>query len=138
MRMRIKLAASSGLVQALIFPNASWTWLSWVALVPLLYALLSRAAVQVISARDNAAVAGTLSQAQGFWIGYVSGVVWYACSCYWVYRVMHLYGGLAAPVAALMLLLFSMYLGLYHGLFGALLVRCSRRQLFAGGRALIL
>ncbi|MCU1284645.1 MAG: apolipoprotein N-acyltransferase [Acidobacteriales bacterium] len=131
---RILLASFSGLLQALIFPNASWTWLSWIALAPLLYALLARPSVQVISRSDD----GVLTQAQGFWIGYASGIVWYACSCYWVYRVMHLYGGLSAPIAALMLLLFCMYLGLYHGLFGALIVRCTNRKLFSGTQALIL
>src|SRR6202165_4753606 len=34
---------------------------------------------------------------------------------------MHRYGGLRVPVAALALILFCMYVGLYHGMFGLLL-----------------
>ena len=34
---------------------------------------------------------------------------------------MHQYGGLNVPAALLALILFCLYLGLYHGLFGLLL-----------------
>ena len=34
---------------------------------------------------------------QGFLLGYVSGVIWYLGSCYWVFHVMHVYGGIWAP-----------------------------------------
>src|SRR5207248_6724310 len=42
------------------------------------------------------------------------------------------------PMSAIVLFLFSLYLGLYQGLFGALLVRISRRQTFAAIRALLI
>src|SRR5262249_17699942 len=41
-------------------------------------------------------------------------------TCYWVYDTMHQYGGLSAPAGSFVLLLFALYLGLYHGLFGVL------------------
>ena len=31
---------------------------------------------------------------QGFLLGYLSGVIWYLGSCYWVFHVMHYYGNL--------------------------------------------
>jgi apolipoprotein N-acyltransferase len=40
---------------------------------------------------------------------------------------MYLYGGLAKPVAAGILLLFCLYLGLYHALFGTLIAAFRRR-----------
>ena len=42
---------------------------------------------------------------------------------------MYLYGGLAKPVAAGILLLFCLYLGLYHALFGAVLMVIRRSRL---------
>jgi apolipoprotein N-acyltransferase len=39
------------------------------------------------------------SPGQGFLLGYVSGIIWYAGTCYWVYYVMHVYGGIDAPLS---------------------------------------
>jgi apolipoprotein N-acyltransferase len=57
---------------------------------------------------------------QGFLLGYVCGIIWYAGTCYWIYDTMRQYGGLSTAEALLALFLFSCYLGLYHGLFGLL------------------
>ncbi len=118
-------AALSGVLQVLIFPTPSWTPLAWVALAPLLVALLQRPAAEVLT---PGAAAG-LSLRQGFFLGYLCGFIWYLGSCYWVFHVMHTYGGLPTPVAAGVLVLFCLYLGLYHGLFAALLVRLGRRSI---------
>ncbi|HEY1994838.1 MAG TPA: apolipoprotein N-acyltransferase, partial [Edaphobacter sp.] len=48
-------------------------------------------------------------------------------NCYWIYQTMYLYGGLAKPIAAGILLLFCLYLGLYHALFGTLIAAFRRR-----------
>ena len=58
---------------------------------------------------------------QAFLLAYVSGILWYAGTCYWIYNTMHEHGGLNVPFALLALFLFCLYLGLYHGLFGLLL-----------------
>ena len=57
---------------------------------------------------------------QGFLLGYLCGILWSAGTCYWIFDTMHRYGGLPVPVALFALLLFCMYIGLYHGLFGLL------------------
>ena len=57
---------------------------------------------------------------QGFLLGYVCGILWYAGTCYWIFDTMRQYGGLNAPMALLVLFLFCCYLGLYHGFFGLL------------------
>jgi apolipoprotein N-acyltransferase len=60
-------------------------------------------------------------------VGYVCGVVWYFSNCYWIQGTMQLYGGLPALASWGVLLLFSLYLGLYHALFAALLWQAHRR-----------
>lgn len=108
------LAVLSGLLQVLPFPIAGpvplWrTEFCWVALVPLLAALVS-----------NTKTGEPLTLRQGAVLGYLCGFVWYMGNCYWIYQTMYLYGGLAKPVAAGILVLFCLYLGLYHALFGTL------------------
>lgn len=87
----------------------------WIALTPLLIALL-----------DND------RQKRSAWhpvlLGYVCGALWYLGNCYWIYQTMYLYGGLAKPVALGILVLFSLYLGLYHALFAWLLDLVRRRN----------
>jgi apolipoprotein N-acyltransferase len=58
---------------------------------------------------------------QGFVLGYLCGILWFAGTCYWIFDTMHRYGGLPVPMAGLALILFCMYVGLYHGMFGLLL-----------------
>ena len=54
---------------------------------------------------------------------------------YWIFDTMHRYGGLAIPVALLILIAFCLYIGLYYGLFGLLLAAIAggseRRTLVA-------
>jgi apolipoprotein N-acyltransferase len=57
-------------------------------------------------------------------------------TCYWVYDTMHQYGGLSAPVGLFVLLLFALYLGLYHGLFGLLVSLLARKD--SGNRLALL
>ena len=109
------LAVLSGALQVLPFPIAGptplWrTAFCWIALLPLLSAILGN---------DNRG--NSLTLGQGAALGYLSGFVWYLGNCYWVYQTMYLYGGLPKPVAFGILILFCLYLGLYHALFGALL-----------------
>lgn len=121
---------SAGL-QILSFPIAGpvplWrTAFAWMALVPLLYALLG---VDKDGLR--------LSPLQGGAVGYLCGIVWYVGNCYWIYRTMHLYGGLPGPIALGILLLFGLYLGLYHALFGVLIALIGRSRLHRNGVLLL-
>jgi len=115
---------SAGL-QILIFPLPGLYWLSWVALAPLLVGLL-RARVPDTLQIDAAPHLAPANPWQGFVLGYLSGVLWYVGTCYWVYDTMHRYGGLAIPVALTMLLALAMYLGIYHGLFGLTVALLAR------------
>ena len=57
-------------------------------------------------------------------------------NCYWIYQTMYLYGGLAKPIAAGILILFCLYLGLYHALFATLITAFRKR--FGSQGALLL
>jgi len=115
------MAVLSGILQILPFPIAGpvpvWrTTFCWVALLPLIWAILAN------DKNDH-----PLTLRHGAAIGYLCGFLWYLGNCYWIYQTMYLYGGLAKPVAAGILVLFCLYLGLYHALFGAILATFRTR-----------
>jgi len=141
------LAITSGILQVLIFPSPSIFALSWVALAPLLVAILQpnsnkRGGNGRLSSGELLDSLGrnlsATTPGQGFWLAYASGIVWYGGSCYWVYHVMNVYGGLDAPVAAGVLLLFCLLYGFYHGLFGYLLAMAARPRPHGRRNALLL
>jgi len=128
-----KLWAAAGLSAALLelpFPLAGpmppWrSVFAWVGLVPLLWAILcGQSAGQPRPLRRSFALA------------YASGVLWYLGNCYWIRDTMRHYGDLPPFVPDLLLLAFSLVLGLYFGLFGfcVALIRqagCSARLALA-------
>ena len=114
------LVGLSSLLQILIFPLPGLYVLSWVAFAPLIVALLRARPVGALEI-NGAVSLQAAKPGQAFLLAYVSGILWYAGTCYWIYDTMHQYGGLSTPLALLALFLFCLYLGLYHGLFGWLL-----------------
>ena len=97
-------------------PLPAWrTVFAWFALVPLLVALLRL---------PEAATRKPLRWA--FFTGWLTGALWFGANCYWVYDTMHLYGGLNEPLAVLSLVLFSIYLGFWFGVFALALVVVRR------------
>jgi len=132
------LAAASGALQVLIFPDPSLYMLCWVALAPLIYAILQcREQDALLTVVEDGKWFAPATAVQGFWLGYLSGILWYGGSCYWVFNVMHEHGNLGVVTSAILLLLFSLYLGLYHGLFGLLLALIARRRNGYSLRALV-
>jgi apolipoprotein N-acyltransferase len=106
------LAVVSAILLNLPFPMAGptpvWrTFFGWVGAVPLLMALLGEE-------REGE----RRYFRRSFLLGWACGVVWYGVNCYWIYQTMYLYGGLPAGISAGILLLFSVIMGLYFGLFG--------------------
>jgi apolipoprotein N-acyltransferase len=89
---------------------------AWIALLPLLVALL---------AAGNAAHPRYLRRAA--LTGYLCGLLWYILNCYWIYRTMRLYGHVSPIGSAGIVFLFSAVLGLYFGLFGLILAFFRRR-----------
>jgi len=114
------LALGSALLQVVIFPLPGMYGLSWIAVAPLLVAIL-RARVPETLQLDGQARLLPATPWQGFVLGYGCGILWFAGTCYWIFDTMHRYGGLPIPAAVLALILFCLYVGLYHGMFGLLL-----------------
>jgi apolipoprotein N-acyltransferase len=109
------LALLSALLQLMPFsiagPVPLWRRVfCWVCLTPLLYAVLS-------TRRDGRSI----RPYQAALLAYFTGVLWYGGNCYWIYRTMHVYESIPALASFGILLLFSLYVGLYHALFGALI-----------------
>jgi apolipoprotein N-acyltransferase len=111
----IKLWAAAGLSAGLLelpFPLAGplpvWrAMFAWFGLVPLLWAILSAA-----GSREPHPLR------RGFLLGYLSGFLWYMGNCYWVRDVMLRYGDMPVMAPTLLLMGYSLVLGLYFGLFG--------------------
>jgi apolipoprotein N-acyltransferase len=105
-------AALSAFLLELPFPLAGplpiWrTIFAWFGLAPLLVAVLSLTSVK-----------GPRPLRKGFLLGYLCGFLWYLGNCYWVRDTMAKYGDLPAIVPILLLVGYSLVLGLYFGFFG--------------------
>ena len=119
------LAAVSAILQVVIFPLPGVYVLSWFAIAPLLIALLGARRAGELEFAGSVRL-HPATPWQGFLLGYICGIVWYAGTCYWIYDTMRQYGGLSAPMALLALVLFCCYLGLYHGVFGLVVSLLAR------------
>src|SRR5580693_6054049 len=102
---------SAGLLE-LPFPLAGpmppWrSVFAWFGLVPLLWAILSPTEIERPRPLRRA-----------FLLSYVCGVLWYCGNCYWVRDTMSRYGDMPPLAPTLLLIGFSLVLGLYFGLFG--------------------
>jgi len=118
----------SAALQVVIFPLPGWYWLSWIAVTPLLIALLRTRTPDTLQI-DAAVPLAPARPWQGFVLAYVCGILWHLGTCYWVFDTMHRYGGIAVPWSLLILLAAAMHEALYHGLFGLTLA------VAAGGKA---
>src|SRR5215472_1285606 len=125
------LAISSAILQIVIFPLANLYVLSWIAVAPLLVALLHARRPETLQLEGSVKLLPA-RPLQGFLLGYLSGVLWYGGSCYWVYSTMKQYGGISPAGAAGLLVLFCLYLGLYHGLFGLMIAFGAKLSLRSG------
>uniref|UniRef100_A0A7V4XS89 Apolipoprotein N-acyltransferase n=1 Tax=Acidobacterium capsulatum TaxID=33075 RepID=A0A7V4XS89_9BACT len=118
---QIALTLSTAILLDLCFPLAGpmrpWRGaIAWVALVPLLLAVLGeRAATQ------------RRYLSRSFVVGYLGGIAWYVINSYWIYRTMHIYAGVPAAGAAGILVLYSLVLGIYFGLFAWIIAVFRRR-----------
>ena len=115
-----KLWAAAGLSAGLLelpFPLAGplpvWrSVFAWFGLVPLLWAVLSPACA------SPSCLDGPRPLRRGFLLAYLCGVLWYMGNCYWVRDVMLRYGDMPPLAPTLLLVGYSLVLGLYFGLFG--------------------
>ena len=104
----LALAAASGLLLALSFPNIDFHLLAWIGLIPLFLALQGQ------------------TVKNGFWLGGLSGIIFFSGTVHWVTNSVHFYGGIPLIPASLVTLLLCAYLALYPALFGAAIVHLKR------------
>jgi apolipoprotein N-acyltransferase len=110
-----KLWAAAGLSAGLLelpFPLAGpmpvWrTIFAWCGLVPLLCVILSPSSTDA-----------PRPLRRSFLLAYLCGFLWYAGNCYWVRDTMMRYGDMPTMAPTLLLIAFSLVLGLYFGFFG--------------------
>ena len=93
-------ALLSGFLLAVAFPKWDLTWLLFVALIPLFWAVQGK------------------SLKAAFGLGFLAGLVRYVVLLYWIVYVTHVHGFLPLPLAIGILLLLAAYLSLYPALLG--------------------
>jgi apolipoprotein N-acyltransferase len=96
---KLLLAIFSGLLLTASFPPGPFSWVAWIALVPLFKCL------------EGA------PPRQAFAFGFSFGLAHNLTLVYWVVFVMQYYGNLPMPVSVGILVLFASYLALYPALF---------------------
>jgi len=94
---------------ALSFPKPDIEVLAWIGLIPLFY-LINRSSLKEIF----------------FW-SWLSGILFFLSTLYWLTGTMSNYGGIPLWIGVLVLLLLALYLGLYIGIFGTLTWIISKR-----------
>jgi apolipoprotein N-acyltransferase len=100
--VNVFLSILSGLLLTLGFPTPEMYYLSWVALLPLLFVIY----------RTNGK--------EAFLLGLICGLVHYVTTMYWIRHVVYYYGGLPLPLALLVLLILCAYMALYIAAFAYL------------------
>jgi apolipoprotein N-acyltransferase len=125
-------------MQILVFPKPNLYFLSWVAMAPLLYGLLLGRGGEGEMFDSEGRSLRPFTLWQGFLMAWLSGIVWYLGTCYWIYPVMNGYGNLPAPVAALITAGYCLIMAMHHGVFGLLVVLMARRSAVGNRRPLLL
>ncbi len=97
----VLLACASGILLPLCFPKFDLWWVAWVALVPLHFAL------------------PRIKFSRAFFIGWLAGTIGFTGIMSWVVTAMNLYGQVPLPVSYAVMLLLTVYLGLYVALYSA-------------------
>src|SRR5215470_11644625 len=91
----LMLAVASGVLLVLSFPKFGHPAVGWIALAPLLVALMNR-----------------VSLLRAFTLGLVTGVIYFAGTLYWMTFVMAQYGDLSRVVAAVINAAFVFYVAM--------------------------
>ena len=128
---------SSGLL-VVIFPRPNLFFLGWIAMAPLLFALLRGRGGEGELVDSEGRSLRPFTLFQGFLLGWTSSFIWYLGTVYWTYTAMHGYGGVSPVSAVLITILFCMIMALDKGAFGLLIVLMARRSSFGNRGPLLL
>lgn len=109
MFLSLLAAVISGLLLVVAFPKYDQSYLLFVALIPLLWAL-----------RGQPGKAA-------FWLGLINGLTFYLGLLSWIFYVTYVYGKLPLPAALGVLFLLAGYLSIYRGLWAWGVVWAEKR-----------
>ncbi len=101
-------AVLSGVLSALAFPKFGFSFLAWLSLIPLLWALSRK------------------GSKGGFLPAFTAGLFFFGILLYWIPDVPAHYGGMPYWLCLLVYLALIAYLALFWGLFGTVFVRVRR------------
>jgi apolipoprotein N-acyltransferase len=104
----LTLAIASGVLLVFSFPKFGHPAVAWIALAPLLVALMGR-----------------ISLVRAFALGLAAGGVYLVGTLYWLTTVMARYGGINIAVAMVINVVFVAYLALYPALFAVVMRRLA-------------
>src|SRR5687767_5357614 len=99
------LAIISAVLLILAFPDFDFWFLAWIALVPLFFALERE--------KDSAL--------KSFLTGWTFGVTFFFGTCWWLTFAPITYAGLPAPLVYFFMLCAAAIVGVFPGIFGALI-----------------
>jgi apolipoprotein N-acyltransferase len=105
----LPLALLSGVLLALSFPKFGHPAAAWLALTPLIVAVVRR----------------PVTVRRAFALGWLSGVVCFTGTLYWLVETMTTFGGLATPLAVFAAGLLVAYLSLFPAAFAVILARVA-------------
>jgi len=108
----IALALISGILLVLGFPPFDFYPLMWIAIVPLLISLWDK------------------TMKSSFFLGTLTGFVYFAGTIYWVFNSIYFYGHVPAVLSLFLLIGLCLYLGSYIGIFSVFFNFISRRSRF--------
>lgn len=106
----IVLSLLSGILLVFGFPPFDFFLISWIALVPLLIVLWEK------------------DLKSSFFLGTLTGFVYFAGTTYWVFNSIYFYGNIPVVVSLLIVIIFCLYLGIYIGLFSILFTSLCRHS----------
>ena len=104
-RAELLSSVLSGALLALSFPRYGHPAFAWVALVPLLLALSGW------TGQPGPLPGQPLRRA--FWLGLMTGLVYFAGTVYWTSSVLAVFGGMPMILAVVAMLLLAAYLAIY-------------------------
>jgi apolipoprotein N-acyltransferase len=107
-------ATATAVLLILSFPNFEFSALAWIALVPLMWAIVNRP-----------------SPRRAFLLGWVAGSIFFYGSCYWLTYSMINYGGLPRILAYLLLAPATIVVGIFPGVFALILAIAVKRWGYA-------
>ena len=102
-------AAATAIFLILSFPDFEFSFLAWIALVPLMWTIVQRP-----------------SPSRALILGWAAGTVFFYGSCSWLTYSMIRYGGLSTVLAYSLVLLPTFVVGFFTGLFALLLALAAK------------